>query len=318
MSLSSTAFHSARADSPTTLPEVGAINGLNSDQPAPAFPPELERHIFEICALSRPVFIPTLMLVAWRIKEWVEPLLYRTIALDLTAPMDGFPVFTSEKLLSVIARKPASFFRDTVRNLLLLTHAYIDVLKVVLPVCTGVQNLCVESLDPEMIALFAPFPLNRLYIEQDPFGALPPVHPLFSHLTHFEMEMVYWPDDTPMWTALALLPLLTHLSFSADDDSFIPISHRLLETCKTLSVLVILINPFQSVQDPTSSRDFRVVAMPLVYYAKDWQKGAQSGKDYWSRAESFIEQRRSGKIDASQYRILEDESKNIPPVNSDD
>jgi hypothetical protein len=33
-------------------------------------PLELERHIFEICALSRPVGIPKLMLVGWRVKEW--------------------------------------------------------------------------------------------------------------------------------------------------------------------------------------------------------------------------------------------------------
>lgn len=33
-------------------------------------PHEVERIIFEIAALSRPVSIPNLMLVAWRVKEW--------------------------------------------------------------------------------------------------------------------------------------------------------------------------------------------------------------------------------------------------------
>ncbi|KAJ7131272.1 hypothetical protein C8R44DRAFT_871785 [Mycena epipterygia] len=37
---------------------------------------ELERKIFELAALSRPKAIPTLMRVAWRVKLWVEPLLY--------------------------------------------------------------------------------------------------------------------------------------------------------------------------------------------------------------------------------------------------
>jgi hypothetical protein len=36
----------------------------------PILPTELERQIFELCALSRPVRIPKLMLVAWRVKEW--------------------------------------------------------------------------------------------------------------------------------------------------------------------------------------------------------------------------------------------------------
>ncbi|KAJ7620239.1 hypothetical protein FB45DRAFT_929768 [Roridomyces roridus] len=36
--------------------------------PQPVFPPELERGIFETCALSRPVLIPKLMLVAGRVE----------------------------------------------------------------------------------------------------------------------------------------------------------------------------------------------------------------------------------------------------------
>jgi hypothetical protein len=37
---------------------------------SPILPPELEREIFEICAISRPASIPNLMLVAQRVKEW--------------------------------------------------------------------------------------------------------------------------------------------------------------------------------------------------------------------------------------------------------
>ncbi|KAJ7126167.1 hypothetical protein C8R44DRAFT_121208 [Mycena epipterygia] len=43
---------------------------MESVRTAPILPPELERQIYEICALSRPVLIPKLMLVAWRAKEW--------------------------------------------------------------------------------------------------------------------------------------------------------------------------------------------------------------------------------------------------------
>jgi hypothetical protein len=35
-----------------------------------SLPPELERVVFEISALSRPIDIPNLMLIAWRVKEW--------------------------------------------------------------------------------------------------------------------------------------------------------------------------------------------------------------------------------------------------------
>ncbi|KAJ7887124.1 hypothetical protein B0H14DRAFT_2696630 [Mycena olivaceomarginata] len=45
----------------------------------PKLPPELECTIFEIAALARPKMIPSLILVAHRVKHWVEPLLYRVI-----------------------------------------------------------------------------------------------------------------------------------------------------------------------------------------------------------------------------------------------
>jgi hypothetical protein len=37
---------------------------------SPTLPRELEREIFELCTLSRPVCIPKLMVVAQRVKEW--------------------------------------------------------------------------------------------------------------------------------------------------------------------------------------------------------------------------------------------------------
>ncbi|KAJ7095067.1 hypothetical protein C8R44DRAFT_813875 [Mycena epipterygia] len=46
---------------------------------APRLPPELERLVFESAALSHATDIPNLILVAWRIKNWVEPLLYRAV-----------------------------------------------------------------------------------------------------------------------------------------------------------------------------------------------------------------------------------------------
>ncbi|KAJ7088093.1 hypothetical protein C8R44DRAFT_892893 [Mycena epipterygia] len=71
----------------------------------------------------------------------------------------------------------------------------------------------------------------------------------------------------------------------------------------------------QKIPNPSSvtelSRDFRFVAMCCEHYHLDWQMGACAGVDYWSRAESFIAKRRSGEIDALQYEILVDESKNL-------
>ncbi|KAJ6505111.1 hypothetical protein C8R45DRAFT_544408 [Mycena sanguinolenta] len=54
---------------------------LSESDHEPTLPPELERRIFEIAALACPVRIPTLMLVARRVKFLVEPLLYRVVFL---------------------------------------------------------------------------------------------------------------------------------------------------------------------------------------------------------------------------------------------
>ncbi|KAJ7480301.1 hypothetical protein B0H11DRAFT_1916041 [Mycena galericulata] len=55
------------------------------------------------------------------------------------------------------------------------------------------------------------------------------------------------------------------------------------------------------------AKDPHFVQMACSHYIKDWQMGALTGVDYWSRAEEFIAKRRSGKIDPLQYLIEVDE-----------
>ncbi|KAJ6534252.1 hypothetical protein B0H19DRAFT_1185616 [Mycena capillaripes] len=74
----------------------------------PRLPPELECRIFEAVALAHPTKIPQLMLVAWRVKEWVEPLLYHVIFLTDVSRVtywqsQGFPIVPPDILLAAIA-----------------------------------------------------------------------------------------------------------------------------------------------------------------------------------------------------------------------
>ncbi|KAJ7258280.1 hypothetical protein C8J57DRAFT_1516178 [Mycena rebaudengoi] len=55
---------------------------MTADDPRSA--PELEQVILELCAADRSASIPRLMLVAQRVKEWVEAALYRVICLKST------------------------------------------------------------------------------------------------------------------------------------------------------------------------------------------------------------------------------------------
>ncbi|KAF7317625.1 hypothetical protein MKEN_00849900 [Mycena kentingensis (nom. inval.)] len=52
---------------------------ISSEGSDPHLPRELERAIFELAALRRPRSIPVLMLVAWRVKEWLDPVLFRSL-----------------------------------------------------------------------------------------------------------------------------------------------------------------------------------------------------------------------------------------------
>ncbi|KAJ7461194.1 hypothetical protein FB451DRAFT_490414 [Mycena latifolia] len=285
----------------------------------PAFPPELERQIFEICALSRPVAIPRLMLVAWRVKQWVEPLFYRTLTIasedeDGLKMVKGFPVFPTEVIFSAIKTRPATFFRDSVRNLLLhddLAGAFTAILSV----CTGVENLWLTSVEDDLSVL-ASLPLKHLYAILDPiFRIFPPTHPVFSRLTH--LELFDSAVDTTIWSSrLPLIPQLTHLAFN--DPALLDICPHLLQTCTTLSVLVCY-DPWRSFRSGSTvaralSSDVRFVVMNFPDFLLDWRLGAHTGLDYWSRAESFIAKRRSGEINASECKLFEDESESESEV----
>ncbi|KAF7291431.1 hypothetical protein MIND_01288200 [Mycena indigotica] len=53
------------------------------------FPPELEYVIFKLAAAQDRGSIPRLMLVAWRVKEWIEPLMYQPLLFDSQITRDN-------------------------------------------------------------------------------------------------------------------------------------------------------------------------------------------------------------------------------------
>ncbi|KAJ7096939.1 hypothetical protein C8R44DRAFT_748718 [Mycena epipterygia] len=113
-------------------------------------PPELERVVFEISALSHPKSILNLLRVARRVKHWVEPLLYRTLVIQRTAEStDLFPSCNPETFIQIARRHPAPFLRDTVRNLLVWMPSTEEAYAIV-SACSRVENLyiCVNG-DPE-------------------------------------------------------------------------------------------------------------------------------------------------------------------------
>ncbi|KAJ7480275.1 hypothetical protein B0H11DRAFT_2233398 [Mycena galericulata] len=287
---------------------------MSSSLALPILPVELEKEIFEIAAYSRPLCIPKLMLVAWRVKIWVEPLLYRIVILlgdrrlVCLDEMEGYP-YEDDKIFTRFRYTPPSVFRHSVRHLC-LNLVFDPVAEFILSASPGVEDLWIVSYgagNASLLPIISPLPLKRLHCCLEalfiPDTQIDFTHQLFSHITHLEIFTDNNPEVTQPWSEIALIPHLTHLGFNYEN--FLHLSPAILNTCKSLRVLVFLminiseypplIEEHPELDDLV--KDPRFVQMACAQYIKDWQMGALTGVDYWSRAEEFIAKRKSGEID---------------------
>jgi hypothetical protein len=175
----------------------------------------------------------------------------------------------------------------------------------ILSASSAVEDLWISTAEP--IGFLLPFigilPLKRLYCDLKELFALKTQidfgHPLFSRLTHLEL---FDQNARESYSDLALIPHLTYLAFNVP--GFLTVSVALLETCRSLRALILLMLRRSVFSDITKhpalgqlSEDPRFVQMFCSEFVGDWKSGALTGRDYWSRAEDFIAQRRSGEID---------------------
>ncbi|KAJ6592595.1 hypothetical protein B0H19DRAFT_1245452 [Mycena capillaripes] len=219
--------------------------------------------------------------------------------------MDGHPIHSRDTLFLILKSKP-SLFRDTVRNLLILWVWNSDDAKTVLSGCRRVENLWINPMhtDPDLMSLIEDLPLKRLHCSLEELFDSPAridfTHRLFVGITHLELFDHLQPNSEH-YCDLAALYHLSHLSFS--DVGFISIAPKLLQTCESLRVLVFFGlgacedalrdygQKHELVMDP------RFVVTNFEGEVRDWQMGAHTGIDYWSRAEDLVAKRRSGKVD---------------------
>ncbi|KAJ7493075.1 hypothetical protein B0H11DRAFT_2007099, partial [Mycena galericulata] len=259
-------------------------------------PLELEQAIFELSAASRPVSIPNLILVAWRVKHWVEPLLYRTLVINST-PIDDLPSCSVDAFIGITRTNQAMLLKN-VRNLM-LTYISSDDAELIISACPGVQNLYIMSHieDHTSTRMYPPgldtMPLTHLYCSLKDIS-IPHyprfAHPLFANITHLELFNID-NEDEELRKRLALLPQLTHL---ADDTSSLWPCKQLLEECKSLRVLICLRSPSRRPDQPVE--DPRFVMMLVERYIAGWQRGTLTGRDFWTRAEELVAKRISGQI----------------------
>ncbi|KAJ7895356.1 hypothetical protein B0H13DRAFT_2338850 [Mycena leptocephala] len=153
-------------------------------------PRELERVIFEIAALSR--------------------LLYQSILVS-SATLSGFPVFSVDILLRVIATEPPKFLQNAVRNLSIEDATQSEAAAILMPHSLPLSNV------PLLGALQF---LRQLAVSIEGFAeccTIDDVPALFPNITHLELLDTYWDptlDVHGVCARLALIANLTHVAFN--------------------------------------------------------------------------------------------------------
>ncbi|KAK7051887.1 hypothetical protein R3P38DRAFT_1630807 [Favolaschia claudopus] len=275
-------------------------------------PTELEQLIFEFAAQCWPRMIPKFMLVAWRIKIWLEPLLYKTIIVAQTPSSHGeklsseggsLPGPITHSSLYAVMIKRRDLLQKSARNLY-LSHDDPDIELDILSACPNVNNLWLAAGTGVTNITLS---LKRLHCTLKAlFGFDPPnfTLPLFSSITHLEIFNVPLDGiDVVAWSALTRLPHLTHLAFN--DDDYLSMCQTIVPNWNSLRALALIIyteDAFKSLSDDNPifndlAQDPRFVAVICPEYLSDWVRGAQTGRDYWSRAEDFIAKRRLCEVD---------------------
>lgn len=126
-------------------------------------------------------------------------------------------------------------------------------------------------------AAFQPQPLGR---KLDPFtfDHIPLIN--LTHLHILLFPVVPWSQ----WKSIALLPSLSHLAIDNWDIEF---AKKVLEECKSLERLVIIlaVNERSKSSELHAMDDPRLVQLVESRWIQSWETGALTGNDIWARAE---------------------------------
>ncbi|KAJ6496227.1 hypothetical protein C8R45DRAFT_985341 [Mycena sanguinolenta] len=277
------------------------------------FPADLERIIFEIAAYSCPTEIPTYMLTAWRVKVWLEPVLYRVVYISATSTgvMCGVPVVPADVLLRAIIHKQSSLLQavqyffvhdmhmspeSAILDAFLSACPCITHLFSTYPLSSSLQALaslhCLRDLTIDATKLFPSRPLD--------FG-----QPLFRNVTHLELlDIPPQPVDAAPYGGLVLMSNLTHISFCSMQ-LFFEAYPRLVEVAHLRCIVLLspLFHQEQSTLPLVHPDDDRFVNVGQTDFQSDWFRSTQGSGDYWLVAETFIAAKRAGDV-PREYKCL--------------
>ncbi|KAF7364066.1 hypothetical protein MSAN_01065400 [Mycena sanguinolenta] len=287
--------------------------------PSPTLPPDLEREIFEFLACSNIRSIPVLVLVAQRVRNWIEPLLYRNLSVVNDNDRfrhgnagDVIRISTSD-CLKVLESKSASFFRDHVRNLA-FTNVPSDAGALIVLRCSRALSLAIfqTTPNPSWLPAIAEMGLLQVSLDINPLFGHSRIdfhHRAFARLSH--LDLFELPASKGWVSDICGLPRLTHLSFNFDAGDGENIDStaccQILAECESLEALIFIFSDAFDREEYDDcqyfSDDPRSVTMVVYAFLEDWERGATRRDDYWARAEMFIRRRRSGEIEGREYSI---------------
>ncbi|KAJ7073566.1 hypothetical protein C8F01DRAFT_1241857 [Mycena amicta] len=314
-----------------------------AQSPSPYLPRELERRIFRTAALASPSSARNSMLVACRVKEWVEPMLYRSLFIGSSIHNIYFPSPTIRKLTSytfdkLLTRKSESFLASSVHNLL-LANLYPEHVRKILSTCRHTKQLFFfpsAVVDSDSSTLGGELQLRRLKGRVRTFFDLKPPPPAaattiipraLARLTHLE---IWDPDFTPaestlMWAQILALPVLTHVAcssvywrtFQADLVDTVLAALHPSGSGPLCAFIVIqyagepLVSAGNLITPQLKSNPGFVVfpkglggRLGHADWNADWSDGVLEEDDFWTRADDLIHKRRSGEVGREQYELL--------------
>ncbi|KAJ7679743.1 hypothetical protein B0H17DRAFT_1206391 [Mycena rosella] len=275
----------------------------------PSLPADLERLIFELTATLYPEHMPDLLLIARRVKIWIEPLLYRVLFIYGPEHQGGLGDLHFRPRLHSLARyrnfihtKPASFFHAHVRHVFFVGIRPADDITEILAVCGASVNIALSlvQMSAPVLPLLGALPLQRFsgYLSNIFTHLTGPdfTHPLFTQLTHLDIRDNYL-DSWDHWADLALVPHLSHLSLRRKRGPHSgAMCGGVLAHCDGLKVLVIVFHSYSDLNESAPifaevAADRRFVMLVVADYKADWEEGARGGEDYWVRAEEAVKSR---------------------------
>ncbi|KAF7373258.1 hypothetical protein MSAN_00534700 [Mycena sanguinolenta] len=270
-------------------------------------PAELEREIFEIAALLDFHTIPSLLRVAGRVLEWIEPMLYRVVRIGHSSQKDEAYRRVFELKPTVLAKGVQHLFVTD------LSHWPEDDVCRLLRLCAP-QLLSLGSTSTFYKPTLLPILLHTVRLRRwagrleylfGDHSAVDLGFPAFRTITHMDIFDEFTDEnDEAICAGLSALPHLTHLCLN--DTTSLDTIPRIFTQCLRLQLLVLMDADeeiINEIADNPPTADVRFVVSGLGSYSSDWEVGARGGTDFWIAGDEFVARKRRGEIEASRYLL---------------